>query len=236
MELYDVLEVKEKYSNDKLIYVKFNTHEFIFRLISSNEYNECKMFAKDNLTFNDLICQISIAYPEDVDFNGYKIAGLADHIAPIIIEKSMIFEDVKLTELLEESRSNNSTFIKECKLMIKAAFSEFSLQEINNMSYVKIMEMTADAERILNLRGCRNNDGSLIKVEYEIDKEKIKEDKENVSDKELWSKGIDPMIFNIDKLNLKKPLIDDPFIFGPDWMDEELNKKVGQQIRHKFKD
>ena len=233
MELYDILSVKEKCNDDKLIYVKFNSHEYVFRLISSYEYKECKMFVDDSFTFNDAICQLSVVYPENINFAQYEIAGLADYIAPIIIYKSMIFEDTKLTELLETSRKNNMTFIKECKLMIKAAFSELSLKEINNMSYVKIMEMTADAERILQLRGSKNSDGSLIKVEYEIDEEKVKEAKTGLTDKELWSKGIDPMLFNIDKLQLKIPLVDEPFIIGPKWNDEELNKRVGKQILKK---
>lgn len=233
MNLYDILSVKEKCNDDKLIYVKFNNHEYVFRLISSYEYKECKMFAEDTLTFNDAICQLSVVYPENINFAKHEIAGLADYIAPIIIDKSMIFEDTKLTELLETSRKNNMTFIKECKLVIKAAFSEISLQEINNMSYVKLMEMTADAERILQLRGSKNSDGSLFKVEYEIDEEKVKEAKKDLTDKELWSKGIDPMFFNIDKLQLKMPLVDEPFILGPKWNDEELNKKVGKQILKK---
>lgn len=117
--------------------------------------------------------------------------------------------------------------------MIKAAFHELSLQEINNMSYVELMEMTADSERILQLRGSKNIDGSLIKVEYEIDEEKVKEAKKGLTDKELWSKGIDPMMFNIDKLQLKMPLIDEPVIMGSKWNDEELNKNVGKQILKK---
>lgn len=233
MKLYDILSVKEKYNDNKLIYVKFNNREYIFRLISSFEYKECKMFTEDSFMFNDAICQASVVYPENINFAQYEIAGLSDFIAPIIIDKSMIFEDTKLTEILETSRKNNMTFIKECKLMIKAAFPEISFKEINNMSYVKIMEMTADAERILQLRGSRNSDGSFIKVDYEIDEEKVKEQETELADKELWAKGIDPMLFNIDKLQLKKILVDEPFIMGPKWNDEELNKKVGKQIFEK---
>jgi len=233
MKLYDILLIKEKCNDEKLIYAKFNNHEYVFRLISSFEYKECKMFAEDSVTFNDAICQLSVVYPENINFAQYEIAGLSDYIAPIIINKSMIFEDTKLTELLETSRTNNMTFIKECKLMIKAAFSELSIKEINNMSYVKIMEMTADAEKVLQLRGSRNSDGSFIKVEYEIDEEKVKDAKTELTDKELWSKGIDPMLFNIDKLQLKMPLVDEPVIMGCKWDDEELNKKVGKQILKK---
>jgi len=236
MKLYDILSIKEKYNGEKLIYIKFNNREYLFRLISSYEYKECKIFAEDSFTFNDAICQLAIVYPENIDFANLGIAGFSDFTASVIIDKSMIFEDIKLTEILEENRKSNMTFIKECKLIIKAAFSELSLKEINDMSYVKMMEMTADAEKILSLRGCRNSDGSLIKVEYEIDDEKIKEAEKELTDKELWAKGIDPMLYNIDKLQLKKPLIDEPFIIGPKWNDEELNRNVGRQILKKHSD
>lgn len=230
LTLYDLLLLKEQQHGENLIYVKFNKHDFVFKHISADEYTQCKLLTNDTYTFNDAICQLALIYPEDLSFSEIKLAGVADYIAEQIIDKSLIFKDEKLVELLEQNRENNKTFLRECKLLIKAAFPEYSLEEINNWPYIKLMDMTAAGERILQLRGAVNTNGEPYEINYEIDEEKIKEKDKVPTDKELIEQHIDPMIYKANSIQLKKPLIDEPFIMGPDWNNEELNKKVGRQI------
>lgn len=230
LTLYDLLLLKEKENGENLIYIKFNKHNYVFRHISIDEYTQCKILTLDKYSFNDAICQVALVYPEDLSFAELKLGGVADYAAEQIIDKSLIFQDKKLLEILEENRNKNKTFLRECKLLIKAAFPEYSLREINNWSYTKLMEMTAAGERILQLRGLKTEDGEPFKIQFELDEEKIKEQEKELTDKELIEKNIDPMIYRADKIQLKKPLIDDPVILGPDWRNEELSIKVGRQI------
>lgn len=230
LTLYDLLLLKEGQHGDNLICIKFNKHNFVFRHISADEYTQCKLLTLDEYSFNDAICQIALIYPEDLSFAEIKLGGVADYAAKQIIDKSLIFEDEKLLELLEENRQKNKTFLKECKLLIKAAFPEYSLEEINNWAYTKLMEMTAAGERILQLRGLITPDGEPYQIQYELDEEKIAEKDKEPTDKELIEQHIDPMLYKSNKIQLKKPLVDEPIILGPDWRNEELSNKVGKQI------
>ena len=230
LTLYDLLILKEKNNGDNLIYIKFNKHNFVFRHISPDEYTQCKLLTLDKYSFNDAICQTTLVYPEDISFAEFGVGCFTDYAAEQIIEKSLIFKDEKLLELLEENRAKNKTFTRECKLLVKAAFPEYSLEEINNWSYTKLMDMTAAGERILQLRGSITPDGEPYEIQYELDEEKIKEKKKEPTDLELIEKNIDPMIYNYSKIQLKKPFVDEPVILGPDWRNEELSKKVGEQI------
>ena len=232
LELYDLLLLKQSQNGDKLIFIKFNKHNFVFRLISADEYTQCKILTNDDYTFHDAICQLALVYPEDYSFAESRIGCVSDYMAEQIIDKSLIFKDEKLVEILEQNRERNKTFLRECKLLVKAAFPEYSLEEINNWAYEKLMEMTAAGERLLQLRNPLPmfEDENIYKVGYELDEEKIKNKNVVPSDKELWEQGIDPMIYKSPMIRLKKPLIDDPLIMGNNWRDEELNKKVGRQI------
>ena len=127
--------------------------------------------------------------------------------------------------MLEINRENNKYLSKECKLVIKAAFPEYSLQEMDNWSYDKIMKTTADAERILQLRT-----GNDYKIEYEIDEAKVKENNKELSMIEYLEKGIDPVVYKSAKFKNNKPLVEHPFIMGINWRDDKLVRKVGEQI------
>lgn len=231
LNLYDLLLIKEQNGNDKLIYVKFNNRDYIFRLLAPKEYTQCKLLTANKYEMNDAICQLTLIYPEDLSFAENPIGCISDKIAESIIEKSMIFEDLDVLIHFEDEQEKLDRFIPQCILFVKAAFmTEYSLDEIEGWSYEKLMEMTAKAERILQLRGATNPDGTPIKLNYEIDEEKLLNPKEEPSAKELREKGIDPMFFYADKITLKKPLIDQPVILGNNWKNEEMVKNVGRQI------
>ena len=109
--------------------------------------------------------------------------------------------------------------------------NEYTLDEIENWSYEKLMKMTAKAERILQLRGAIDPcTGEPVKLNYEIDEEKINKPKPEMTTEEMLKKGIDPMFYHADKIILKKPYIDLPVILGSDWKNKELSDRVGRQI------
>ena len=132
----------------------------------------------------------------------------------------------------EEEQKSLDRFIPQCILFVKAAFeSEYTLDEIENWSYEKLMKMTAKAERILQLRGVVDpNTGEAIELNYRIDEDKLDEPKPEMSFEEMLKKGIDPMFYHADKIILKKPFIDTPIILGSDWKNKELSDSVGKQI------
>lgn len=232
LNLYDILLIKEQHNNDKLIYVQFGKHDYVFRLLSPKEYTQCKLLTGNDHELHDAICQLTILYPLDLSFAENPIGCLSDEIAKDIIDKSLIFKDLDVLVKFEDEQKKLKRFIQECIAFVKAAFNEFSYEEIESWSYERLMEMTAKAERILQLR---NGDmaGEIIKLGYEIDESKINSQPEEPTAEELIKNGIDPMKYFAKKIILKKPLIEAPVILGSDWKNEELINNVGRQIHRR---
>lgn len=234
LSLYDLLLIKEQHNNEKLIYIKFNKHDYIFRLLSPKEYVQCKLLTSSEYEQSDAICQLTLVYPEEFSFATSPIGCISDEISKIIIDKSMIFRDVDVLIKFEENQEKLKRFVPACINFVKAAFNEFSYDEIESWSYEKLMDMTAKAERVLQLRA-GDIDGKVIKLNYEIDEEKLNNPPPEPTAEELLKQGIDPMMYYSKDIVLKKPLVDDPFILGSDWRNEELMKRVGQQIHKRPK-
>lgn len=232
LDLYDLMLLKEQHGGDKLLYFQFGKHDFVFRLLSPKEYTQCKLLTSNNYELNDAICQLTLIYPEKISFAEYSLGCVSDAIAETIIDKSMIFKDIDVLIEFENEQEALNRFIPQCILFVKAAFyNEYSLEEIENWSYEKLMKMTAKAERILQIRGVVDpNTGEGIRLNYEINEEKLNNPKEEMSFEDMLKNGIDPMFYHADKIILKKPFIDDPVILGSNWKDKELSDRVGRQI------
>lgn len=222
LNAYDLMLLKESNNGEKLIYIQFEKHDFVFRLISPKEYNQAKILTATKEELNDAICQLTLVYPEEFSFVESPMSGYSDIMSEHILSVSLIDDDIGVIDVLEEEKMNQERFITQCILFIKAAFPEYALREIEDWPYEKMMSMTAKAEFIMKLRGC----------EYEIfyDKEEILNAPIEKTDKELVYNGIDPMFYHSDKIIMKKPFIDYPVIMGASWRDEEIINGVQQQI------
>lgn len=229
LSLYDILLIKEQHHNDKLIYIQFGRHDYIFRLLSPKEYTQCKLLTSNKEELNDAICQLTLIYPEDLSFAENPIGCISDEIANQIVDKSLILKDLEVLTRFEEEQDKLQKFIPECIMFIKAALPEYSFDEIEGWSYEKLMTMTAKAERILQIR-TGDMQRQVVKLGYEIDEEKINAPVVEPTAQELIKQGIDPMFYYSNRIVLKKPLIDTPIILGADWKNEELIKDVGKQI------
>ena len=220
LSLYDVLLIKEGVNNDKIIYLQFRHRDFVFRLLSPKEYSQCKSLTSNKEELHDAICQLTLLYPQGINFSEYPIGGLSDYAADQIIDRSMIFEDKKVLDKFELAKTKLTKFLPQCVLFVKSAFPEYKLEEIEDWSYEKLMTMTAKAEFILKLQG------SVYTIEYE----EIEDEKPEVTDEELLKRGVDPMMYHSNDIVLKKPLVDYPVILGSNWRDKELSDLVGKQI------
>lgn len=222
LTVYDLMLLKESIDNDKIIYIQYGIHEFVFKTISPKEYSQAKMLTTTKEELSDAICQIALIYPKEYDFSQSPVAGLSDGMCEKIVEESLLFNDIGVIDKFEECKNKLNTFLSQCTLFIKAAFPEYKLEEIENWNYEKLMNMTAKAEFVLKIQGS----------EYEIqyNKEDLTNEAEEVTDKELVENGIDPMFYYSDKINLKKPFINYPIILGTSWNREDLIEDVRQQI------
>lgn len=222
LTVYDLMLLKESIENDKIIYVEYGKHEFVFKTISPKEYNQAKNLTSTKEELSDAVCQIALMYPNDYDFSQSPVSGLSDRMSEKIIEESLLFNDIGVIDKFEECKGKLNTFLSQCTLFIKAAFPEYKLEEIENWNYEKLMDMTAKAEFVLKIQG------SDFEIQY--NKEDLSKEVVERTDKELTENGIDPMFYYSDRINLKKPFINYPIILGSSWDREDLIDNVRQQI------
>lgn len=223
LTVYDLMLLKESIDDNKIIYIQYGKHEYVFKTISPKEYSQAKMLTTTKEELSDAICQIALIYPSEYDFSQSPVAGLSDSMSQHIIEESLLFNEVGVIDKFEECKGKLNTFLTQCSLFIKAAFPEYKLEEIENWNYERLMDMTAKAEFVLKIQG------SDYEIQY--NKEELKEIvDDDVSDRELVENGIDPMFYHSDKITLKKPFINYPIILGSSWNREDLIKDVRQQI------
>lgn len=222
LTVYDLMLLKESIDNDKIIYIQYGKHEFVFKTISPKEYSQAKMLTATKEELSDAVCQIALIYPKDYDFSQSPVAGLSDSMYEQIVEESLLFNDIGVVEKFEECKDKLNTFLSQCSLFVKAAFPEYKLEEIENWNYERLMSMTAKAEFVLKIQG------SDYEIQY--NKEDLTKEVEEATDKELVENGIDPMFYYSDKINLKKPFINYPIILGSSWNREDLIENVRQQI------
>lgn len=223
LTIYDLMLLKESINNEKIIYIQFGKHEYVFRTVSPKEYTQAKLLTSRSEELSDAICQIALMYPDDFDFSDSPIAGLSESMSQRIVDESLINNDLGVIEQFEESKRKLSTFLIQCSLFVKSAFPEYTLDEIEEWNYERLMDMTAKAEFVLKIKG------SQFEIKY--DKDEIENcTKEEIDDKTLYESGIDPMFYYSDKIKLRSPLISYPIILGSSWDREELVEDVRQQI------
>lgn len=226
INIYDIMVIKEEMNHEKLIYLNISRKDFIFRLVTVKEYTQAKMLTSTPEEFNDAICQIALIYPEEYNFAISPIAGASDICAKHIIEQSKIFDSKGVLDLLDQARLKLERFFDQCILIVKAAFEEYTLEEIQEWNYDKLMDMLAKAEYVLKLRG------RDVKIECDIEEIDPKESRRK-SDAELVHNGIDPMFYYAEEIKLKADQVDKPVILGNNWREEGLIKDVQNQIRRR---
>lgn len=235
LSVLDVLYIKELNNGETIVYYNFDRNDFVFRLISPKEYAQYRTITMTEYEFSDAICQTALIYPEKYLFSDSKLAGMSDRISKEIIKASKIHDSLEVIEMLKQSRERlNSSFFNQCILLIKAAFPEYSFEEIELWSYDKLMLFTSRAEYVLTIRNGNDKEGRSMPVQLVCDEEalakNVSAEKEEVAEEDLIDQGVDPILYFADKVELKRNIIDSPMITTCKWNDEEMIKNVRRQI------
>lgn len=226
LTMHDLLLIKQLNNNGKIIYCNFENNEYVFRLISSQEYSQIRTLTTSDDEFEDAVCQVAILYPEDTIFPQLPFAGLAKRFSERILDESMIFSDEKCINTFENYRESLNTFNEQCFLFVKAAFQEYSFEEIESWDYEKLMKMTARAEEVLRLR----SGPGLEHYKIIYDKEQIGKKSPDITDEQLVANGIDPMFYHAADLKKKDTLVEYPIIIGTNWNRGDLIEGYRKQV------
>lgn len=209
---------------------------FIWRPVTRKEYDIIiKSSAGDTDTKDEMICQISVLYPQ-VDFSTYK-AGIPTMLAPVIIEESGFGSVEKTYNYLNSTRQyilNN--FTSQAEIVIASAFPQYKFEEIREWSLEQLLDMVAKAEWKLNIIDGKNFVfDTVVNSDDDSNEEEPKSKEEEVRELEqdIIEAGGDPILYlgEMYKKDAKKPYTDFPFIMGSQWNNEEMIKHVGEQLR-----
>lgn len=211
-----VEQIKEETGFIPLIDIEFESAEYIFRQLTPKEYSQICRVVSTKEEMSDAICQVTLIYPADFNFSTSTYPGHSDYIAEEIINFSLINKDLEITDLFDEYRKRED-FIYKCQLLVKAAFQEYTLDEIESWTWHKLVDMTARGEEILKLRGCN------FSIEYDKELLKNPPEQEEMHYVQAARSGLDPMKMYSNKIEFTKPFLEYPVIAGRSaWNDEVM--------------
>lgn len=227
----EILTYRELYQADyDLLYVEFEGKEFIFRSLTREEYKEIVGIISDDFEFEDAICQCCLLYPEEYDFSESYLPGLTSSFAKELVGMSMISNIESILDTFYREKEMLKQFDEQCITLVKAAFPEYSYEQIEKWSWKKLIKYTARAENVMRLRGY---DISLIN-KYDELKEELEEKTKDITNKEigdaLRERGIDPMDYFAHEFTNNTDTIDYPVIGTLHWKDEEILDAIRKQM------
>lgn len=231
IELAQLLYYKNEHVGHKVIYVTLYGKDYVFRTLTRKEYSNIIQISTDDLMMEELVCQCACIYPEDVVFTISCPAGLPKRISPIIIESSNFTDMFVIYDIFKLEKSKTNTIEYQCECLVKATFPEFSLEEITNWTYERLITMSVRATEVLKIKG--------ISYDFKIpeDTESTKKDVTMLmNDKEyitqLRKNGVDPMYYFSSEL-FKANELDMPIIIGSNWRNEVVIDGVRKQMEAK---
>ena len=162
MDVNQILEGwKEEYGNIYL--TEINDHQFIFKLLSYQEYNEIIEQAEDSYEMDEMICEAAVLDPEVTDWREGIFAGYVSTVSRLIREESLIIprqqedgsESSQVIELIEEKGQQiANSFMLQLPIIIVHTFPQYTFKDIEEMSLTEQVELYAKANWALaNLEG-----------------------------------------------------------------------------------
>jgi hypothetical protein len=227
--------LKEKNRGHKLIYIRFNNQDYVFRDMTPKEYKYITSIYSQDLQIEDAICDLTCVYPDDIDEFAYcGYAGLVSNAANAVIKYSGVNNPLYAMEIYK-AMSEIDSLEAQCMDMIKAFVKDYSYEEMEEWTYDKLMYMTIKAERIARLQGFTwHVQDTTDKFNDEFDKINIDNDEFNF---DLLRSGHDPIMFyresleQFQKEERTMAVPEQPVISGNEWKNEELLNAIRAQIR-----
>jgi hypothetical protein len=209
-----VAEAKSKYGEVHMVEVEDDV--FLFRCLTRKEYMDTLMVTQDPSVQEEIICQLAVIYPPNLNF-AQMGAGFASLLAPEIINQSG-FGNLRKSHYYFDTYKERmmGSFEMQAEAAIQAAFPNITEEEMQNWTVEKLMRMLAKAEWIL--REVKGYPIEFQDLSQQTEGE-AEEPKEPPTFKELGramrEKGLDPMIEYAPYIvKPTKPFAEFPFIAG----------------------
>lgn len=193
-------EIKNKYGSIFQTYLK--NQEVLFRELTFAEFDEIAQYQKDknfsSADVEELIIKKATVYPENLEVDKYP-AGIISYLAEEILEESGFSSAKKAKATLEAQRQKASEVRSLMKAFVLATIYTYSPEDLDNMTFSKLAENVAIAEKIIeikqNINGMESTNVSLQLIDPEEEELKKKElaERYNASRKDGEAKFEDPV-------------------------------------------
>jgi hypothetical protein len=195
-----VFNFKKKFGNIYAVDIKNTT--VIFRELTFKEYNQVLYYQElDGSSYTDvedLILTLSIIYPESFDVNRIP-PGNVSTLAQDILDLSGITSAKIAKQTLDFKREEVNEVKNLMKAFVLAAFSAYSPDDLEDMTFSELAEKVALAEKVIEIKQGINGLQStelklqLIDPEEEAEKERTRAARHNLSKKEGEAAYEDPI-------------------------------------------
>ena len=200
MEPGKLYELKKKYGSVFQTIIK--DIEVVFRELTFSEYDKIAEYQNSgdysSVDTEDLIIECAVVYPEDFNIN--KIPpGMVTSLAEQIVDFSGFYSARLAKQILEDKREYANQVRSLMKAFVLATITSYSPEQLDDMTFSQLAEKVALSEKIIEIQqginGVQSTDLrlELIDPEEEVQKEKQKAARHNLSKKEGEAEYDDPI-------------------------------------------
>ena len=147
-----LLRLQQEYSS--LYTYQFDDQVFIYRPVGRKEYKQLYLSDEwDNVTKEEILCQMCVLFPENYDFENCDEAGLPTALAEQIIKNSYLSVE-RRDKVLNYFRQEMYDLDNQMTCVIMEAFPDLEMDSVENWDIETTCKYYSRAEWILhNLRG-----------------------------------------------------------------------------------
>jgi septum formation topological specificity factor MinE len=193
-------EIKNQYGS--VFQTSLKKQQVLFRELTFAEFDQIAQHQSSgefsSADVEELIIKFAVVYPDNFDINKYP-PGTISSLAEEILEESGFSSARRAKQILDQKRQKASEVRSLMKAFVLATISKYSPEDLDNMTFSKLAENVALAEKIIEIK--QNINGmeptnvtlQLIDPEEEAAKEKDLANRFNSSRKDGEAVYEDPI-------------------------------------------
>lgn len=134
---------------------EINEEVYIWRGLSRSEFKKANEYFEDDYDRAEFVCRTCVLHPEIDDYSVDMFAGVPETLTEQILAQSgFTMTEQQFDGKLREYESEMQTFDNQISCIVKEAFPDLSLEEIENWQFEKTLWYYARAKWVLEfLRG-----------------------------------------------------------------------------------
>jgi hypothetical protein len=140
---------------DGAVYVtEIKDQEYIFRGLTRAEFKEAQAYSEDDFDKAEYVCTVCVLYPV-MDFEKDAWGGVPEALTTEILRESGFTNSAaELDQKLLEYEAEMMKFDNQMVCIIKEAFQDINIEDIENWQYEKLLRYYSRAKWMLeNFRG-----------------------------------------------------------------------------------